>query len=206
MRTTEVTAATATLDEEHQALWKGDKGTLRESSRRVLLELLRGPYVSGERMPKLWGALVADQAAIESHLHDLFLDLVIDQVDELAYTRKVATDELDVPSALRKERLTYLDTVMFLVLRQLLLATPGERRVIVGQEEVFDHLQIYRQTDEVTFIRNLNSSWKRMRDKFRVLHKVGEGRFEVSPLVKTLIDEDRIRELVRIYSETGRPL
>lgn len=181
------------------ALWQGDTGTLHEASRRVLLELLKGPYVSGAQNPGLWAALVADQATIRSRLHDLFLDLVLDEYDEFAFTRKVETHELQVPSALRAERLSFLDTAMLLVLRQFLLAAPGEERVIVGQDEVYEQLSVYRDGDESTFRRNLNGSWGRMVNRLRVLHTAGEDRFQISPMVRFLIDEDRVRELTAVY-------
>ncbi|WP_350269783.1 DUF4194 domain-containing protein [Brevibacterium sp. CBA3109] len=181
------------------ALWFGDTGTLGERTRRVLLELLKGPYVSGAQSPQLWSALVADEAIVRSRLHDLFLELVIDKIDEFAFTRKVVTEEVDVPAAVRSERLTFLDTAMLLVLRQLLLAAPGERRVIVDREEVYERLAIYRTGDESTFQRNLNGAWNRMSNRLRVLHKAGEERFEISPMVKFLIDEDQVRELIDVY-------
>ncbi|GAA1862140.1 DUF4194 domain-containing protein [Brevibacterium marinum] len=181
------------------ALWGDDTGTLGERTRRVLLELLKGPYVSGAQSPQLWSALVADEGLVRSRLHDLFLELVIDKVDEFAFTRKVVTDQIDVPAAVRSERLTFLDTAMLLVLRQLLLAAPGERRVIIDREEVYERLAIYRTGDESTFQRNLNGSWNRMSNRLRVLHKAGEERFEISPMVKFLIDEDRVRELIDVY-------
>jgi hypothetical protein len=165
----------------------------------VLLELLKGPYVSGAQNPGLWAALVADQATIRSRLHDLFLDLVLDEYDEFAFTRKVETHDLQVPSALRAERLTFLDTAMLLVLRQFLLTAPGEERVIVGQDEVYEQLSVYRDGDESTFLRNLNGSWGRMVSRLRVLHSAGEDRFQISPMVRFLIDEDRVRELTAVY-------
>ncbi|GAA1630624.1 hypothetical protein GCM10009700_17700 [Brevibacterium sanguinis] len=180
-------------------LWSGDTGVLHERTRRVLLELLKGPYVSGAQNPGLWAALIADETSVRSRLHELFLDLVIDPVDEFAFTRKVVTEEIDVPSAVRSERLTFIDTAMLLVLRQLLLAAPGERRVIVGKDEVYDSLMIYRTGDESTFLRNLNGAWARMSNRLRVLHKVGDERFEISPMVRFLIDEDRVRELTATY-------
>ena len=73
--------AADTAQESPSALWQGDTGTLHEASRRVLLELLKGPYVSGAQNPGLWTALVADQETIRSRLHDLFLDLVLDEYD-----------------------------------------------------------------------------------------------------------------------------
>lgn len=190
---------TGSADPQPTVLWADDTGTLREASRRVLLELLKGPYVSGARNPGLWSALVADQATIRSRLHDLFLDLVLDEYDEFAFTRKVETHELQVPSALRSERLSFLDTAMLLVLRRLLLAAPGEDRVIIGQEDVYEQLSVYRDGDESTFLRNLNGSWGRMMNKLRVLHQAGEDRYQISPMVRFLVDEDRVRELTAVY-------
>ena len=45
----ETSAAPVEAGPEHNpsALWSGDTGTLGERTRRVLLELLKGPYVSG---------------------------------------------------------------------------------------------------------------------------------------------------------------
>lgn len=181
-------------------LWPGDSGTLHEQSRRALLELLKGPYLSGGQQPQLWVALRADETAIRSRLHDLFLDLVVDDVDEFAFARKVRGSDRDLPSALRTERLTFIDTAMLLVLRQLLLASGGERRVIVGQDEVYERLAVYRDgEDEATFTRNLNGAWGRMMNRFRVLHGAGEGRVEVSPMVKFMIDDEQVRALTAVY-------
>lgn len=180
-------------------LWSEDQGTLREQSRRAVLELLKGPYLSGRRRPQLWSALLADESVIRSRLHDLFLDLVIEPVDEFAFTRKVRTTELEVPSLLRSEGLTFLDTAMLLVLRQLLVAVPGDSRVIVGQDEVFERLDVYRSGDESTFRRNLNGAWTRMVNRFRVLHVVEDGRAEISPVVKFLLDHDLVVSLTEEY-------
>jgi len=181
------------------ALWTGDRGALHEQSRRALLELLKGPYLSGRRRPQLWAALVADEEAIRSRLHDVFLELVMDPVDEFAFTRKVRTSEIDVPSPLRTESLNFIDTAMLLVLRQLMLAAPGESRIIVGQTEVYERLDVYRTGDASTFTRNLNGAWGRMMNRFRVIHAAGEGRAEISPVVKFLLDHDLVVALTQEY-------
>ena len=194
---------------EQDALWHGDTGGLREQSRRALLQILKGPYLSGRQHPQLWAALSADEASIRSSLHDLFLELVIDPVDEFAFARKVRTTELELPSALRRETLSFLDTAMLLVLRQLLLAAVGEHRVIIGQDEVYERLAVYRDGDEATFLRNLNGSWSRMLNRYRVLHSAGEDRVEVSPMVKFMIDDDMVRALTAEYrrlAADGEPI
>lgn len=180
-------------------LWSGDTGTLAEPARRALLDLLKGPYLSGRRRPQLWQALVADEGPIRSRLHDLFLELVIDHTEEFAFTRKVDTEELQVPAALRSEALTFLDTAMLLVLRQQLLMAAGEQRVIAGQTEVFEQLAVYRQGDESTWARRLNSSWTKMHHKFNVLHKVEEDRAEISPVLKMMVDHDQARAFTELY-------
>lgn len=189
--------------EGHTGLWIGDTGKLPDPSRRALLRLVQGPYLSAKQHPRLWTALLADRPKIESRLHDLFLDLFVDEIDEFAFTRKARTGDYDVPSALRSVNLTYADTVMLLVLRQQLLATGGGARTIVGQDEIFEQLDVYRDGDETTYRRNLNSAWSRMSNQFRVIHSVGDDRVEVSPVVKFLIDEDRVRTLTEVYRGLG---
>ncbi|WP_183622693.1 DUF4194 domain-containing protein [Pseudoclavibacter helvolus] len=186
------------------SLWRGDTGTLSEGSRRALLEVLKGPYLSGSQQPKIWASLVADETSVRSRLHDLFLELVIDRTDEFAFVRKIETQEIDAPSALRSERLAFIDTTMLLVLRQLLLAGQGERRVIIDKDEVFERLDIYRgDSDESTFARNLNAAWGRMQNKLRILHPAGDDRYEISPVVKFLVDEDEVAALTAEFQRLG---
>lgn len=182
------------------SLWEGDLGTLQEQSRRALLTLLKGPYLSGRDNPRLWTALVADTNAIRSRLNDLYLDLVIDPLEEFAYTVRPERAESDAPNALRTEKMTFIDTAMLLVLRQLTLTSDTGERLIVGQDEVYDALSIYRTADQVTFRGNLNAAWGRMHTKYRLLHKVEDDRSEVSPMVRYLVDEDRVKSLMETYA------
>lgn len=182
-----------------EGLWDGDLGTLRDPSRRALLEVLKGPYLSGRRRPQLWAALIADEQAIRSRLHDVFLDLVIDRQDEFAFTRKVRVSEIDAPSALRAESLTLIDSIMLLTLRQLLLAAVGEPRVIIGKDELFERLLVYRTGDAQTYQRSLNAAWGRMQNRYRVLHTVDEDRAEISPVVKFIVDHDLATALQEEY-------
>lgn len=183
------------------SLWAGDRGRLAEQSRRALLELIQGPYLSGARKPRLWGALLTDTDAIRSRLHELFLELVIDTVDEFAFVRPVRTDELAVPVAVRTATLTFMDTLMLLVLRQMLLAAHGEQRVIVGRDEVYEQLQAYRSSrDEADYEKRMNASWVKLMNKLGLIHKAGaDDRVEISPVVKFIVDADRVTALTAEY-------
>ena len=93
---------------EHTGLWRGDAGELPDRTRRVLLRLVRGPYLSGAREAQLWAVLLTDEMVIRSRLADLFLELVIDRDNAFAFVRNAPSD--DVPKAVRSEALTFLDT------------------------------------------------------------------------------------------------
>ncbi|WP_255579180.1 DUF4194 domain-containing protein [Cryobacterium sp. PAMC25264] len=183
-------------------LWAGDTGVISEQSRRALLELIKGPYLSGVKAPALWSALLSDEAGVRSRLHELFLELVIDRVGEFAFVRNVSTDELKAPSAVRTAALTFLDTAMLLVLRQMLLAGEGDGRVIVGQEDVFEQLRVYRTADrdESDFNKRLNSTWLKMKNTLRVIHQAGaEDRAEISPVLRLIVDANQIAAIGAEY-------
>lgn len=180
-------------------LWRGDSGELPDRTRRVLLRLVRGPYLSGVREAQLWSVLLTDEAVIRGRLADLFLELVIDRDNEFAFVRNAAAD--DAPKAVRSEALTFLDTAMLLVLRQTLLSEEGRGRVIVGQTEVFEQLAVFRTADrdEKDFVSRLNSSWNKMQNKLRVLHAVGDDRAEISPVLRLIVDADQVRAITAEY-------
>lgn len=189
------------------ALWPGDTGQLREESRRALLELIQGPYLSASRRGRLWSALLADTDAIRSRLHDLFLDLVIDHGDEIAFVRPVDAGERAVPLAVRSRPLTFMDTLMLLVLRQHLIAARGERRVIVGKDEIYEQLAPYRVArDEADFERRMNASWTKLGNKLGLLHRAGsDDRVEISPALRLIVDDDRVAALQREYDRFLAP-
>ena len=200
---TEMTTTDVGADEAI-GLWRGDSGELPDRTRRVLLRLVRGPYLSGAREAQLWSALLTDEKVIRSRLADLFLELVVDRDNEFAFVRNAPGDE--APKAVRFEALTFLDTAMLLVLRQTLLSEEGRGRVIVGQAEVFEQLAVFRTADrdEKDFAGRLNSSWNKMQNKLRVLHAVGEDRAEISPVLRLIVDADQIRAITAEYQRIAR--
>ena len=126
-------------------LWPGDTGTLREQSRRAFVHLVRGPYLSAQRHPNLWNALLNDHDAIASRLADMFLTLVVDAEAQVAFVRNIDVDGIDVPRVVRTAALTFIDTALLLNLRQQLLQSGGSERTIVGRDEVADQMQVYRE-------------------------------------------------------------
>ncbi|MDQ0733070.1 DUF4194 domain-containing protein [Arthrobacter sp. B1I2] len=183
------------------ALWEGDTGTLREPSRRVLVQLLRGPYLSASRHGNLWTALLSDEDAVRSSLADLFLDLVTDHAAQVAFVRNTSAD-VDAPKVMRTATLTFLDTALLLHLRQTLLQEGGGRKTIVGADEVADQLQVYRGKDNADiagFSKRINSSWQKM-VKYGLLAATStEGRFEVSPVLRLVFGAEEIAAVQAEY-------
>ncbi|WP_064077665.1 DUF4194 domain-containing protein [Prescottella equi] len=189
--------------------YPGDAGELDVPTRRALVQLLKGPLVTSGKHPDVWRTVIREEPLLRSRLSDVFLDLVVDDENELAFTRPADTGDIDAPTVLRTERLTFMDTVMLLALRQRLLrAQPGER-VLVDLDELREQLEVYRSaadTDPAGFAKRVNASWKKL-DKYSLLSKTStDDRMEVSPVLRQLFDADQIalveNEFRRIAEES----
>jgi hypothetical protein len=188
-----------------KATFVDDTGELPVDTRRVLVQLLLGPSVDARRQSKLWPVLLRDEKVIRSRLHELFLHLVIDHEQQVAFTRQVVSEELDVPILLRKASLTFLESALLLFLRQRLTQadTQGERAV-VSWTEMQEHLSVYerdRNADHARFQKQIVNAVDKAK-KLSLLRQLrgGEQRFEVAPTLKLLFSAEEIQELTRAYA------
>ncbi|WP_262107546.1 DUF4194 domain-containing protein [Arthrobacter sp. Marseille-P9274] len=183
------------------AVWDGDPGALREPSRRALVQLLRGPYLSAANHSHLWTALLADEDSIRSRLADMFLELVTDEAAQVAFVRNISA-EAETPKVLRTATLTFLDTALLLHLRQQLLHDASGGKTIVGADEIADQLQVYRgkdNADPAGFSKRVNSSWQKM-VKYGLLATTStEGRYEVSPVLRLVFGPEEIAAVQQEY-------
>lgn len=190
------------------ALWLGDSGTLREASRRALVQLLRGPYLSAANHGRLWTALLADEDAIRASLSDLFLELVTDDAAQVAFVRNAGAD-IDAPKVMRTATLTFLDTALLLHLRQQLLHESTGNKAIVGADEVADQLQVYRGkdgADPAGFAKRISTSWQKM-VKYGLLSATStEGRFVISPVLRLVFGPEEIAAVRHEYHRLAEGL
>ncbi|MFD4368662.1 DUF4194 domain-containing protein [Rhodococcus sp. NPDC058521] len=182
-------------DDASHARYPGDHGELDVSTRRALVQLLKGPLITAAKHPEVWRTVIREEKLLRSRVADVFLDLVVDDENEIAFTRPADTGEVDAPTVLRTERLTFMDTVMLLALRHLLLrAQPGER-VIVDRDEIAQQLEMYRgegDTDPAGYAKRINASWTKL-GKYSLLSKTStEDRMEISPVLRQLFDADQV--------------
>lgn len=196
--------------ESDQALYQGDSGDLSLDARRVLVQLLAGPSLDGQRHSKLWPILIRDEAAIRSRLSELFLQLVIDRDLQVAFTRQAETGDLEVPRLLRRANLTFLDSILLLHLRQRLTQAEAHGdRAVVSTDEIVEFLGVYEQagnTDRALFEKRIHASIEKIK-KHSIFRKIrsSEDRFEISPTLKLLFSAEEIQALTRIYHEMRAP-
>ncbi|MBF0470571.1 MAG: DUF4194 domain-containing protein [Gammaproteobacteria bacterium] len=197
--------------EPQQALYQGDCGELTLDARRVLVQLLAGPSLDGQRHSKLWPILIRDEVAIRGRLSELFLQLVIDRDLQVAFTRQAETGDLEVPRLLRRANLTFLDSILLLHLRQQLTQAEARgNRAVVSTDEIVEFLGVYEQagnTDRALFVKRINASIEKIK-KHSILRKIraSDGRFEISPSLKLLFSAEEIQALTRIFQEMGKGL
>lgn len=196
--------ATAGIDAAESSTFPGDQGELRLDTRRVLVQLLQGPAVDGHRQTKLWPVLLRDERILRIRLHDLFLELIIDHDQKVAFTRQVVEESIDAPILLRKATLTFLQSALILYLRQRLTQaeTQGERAV-VARSDMVEHLRVYerdRNVDHARFEQQMDKAVEKAKE-LSLLHKLrgGEDRFEVSPTLKLLFPAEEIIALAKTY-------
>lgn len=185
--------------------FRGDTGGLPIDTRRVLVQLLLGPSVDARRQTRLWPVLLRDESIIRSRMHDLFLEVVIDHEQRVAFTRQVVSDDLDVPILLRKASLTFLETALLLFLRQRLTQADAQgERAVVSLDDMQEHLSVFERDsnpDHAKFERQIVNAVDKAK-KLSLLQFIrGSGeRYEVSPTLKLLFSAEEIQDLTRTYA------
>ena len=190
--------------EDDNGLYPGDCGMLPPETRRVLVQLLSGPFVDVRRHSRLWPVLLRDENVIRSRLSDLFLELVIDRDQQVAFTRQAEVESFDTPTLLRRSPLTLIDSVVVLYLRQCLTqADVRGERAVVDATDIAEHASPYQRTastDHAGFGKKVQASITKMKNN-NILHKIrgSEDRYEVSPTLKLLFSADQVAALTRQY-------
>jgi len=190
---------------EGRQVFQGDTGELSVDTRRVLVQLLMGPSLDARRQNKLWPILLRDETIISRRLHELFLDLVVDRDHNVAFTRQVVAEDLAVPVLLRRLHLTFLDSVLLLLLRQRLTQADAQGdRAVISIDEMVEHLKVFERTgntDQSTFAKRMQSAIDKVK-KHSVIQKIrgSDDRFEVSPTLKLLFSAEEIEALTQVYS------
>ncbi len=187
-----------------EARFEGDTGTLPVPARRVLVRLLQGPSLDARRHEKLWNLLKRHEVALRSRLHDVFLELVLDNQSRVAFTRQVTSEELDIPILLRRQSLSFIESVLLLFLRLKLTHSDAQaERAVVDRMEMLEYLKAYERSDNVDvarFGRQMDGAIEKAK-KLGVLLKLSgaDDRYEVSASLRLLFPVEEIEALGMAY-------
>ncbi|MEO8179822.1 MAG: DUF4194 domain-containing protein [Deltaproteobacteria bacterium] len=191
------------------ALFAGDAGELPMDTRRVLVHLLLGPSLDAQRQTKLWPVLLRDERVLRSRLHELFLELVIDYEQRVAFTRQVVDEAADVPVLLRKAPLTFVQSALLLYLRQQLTQADARgERAVVSKQDLLEHLRVFerdKNADRAKFERQANGAVERAAQLNLIRSLRGEEeRYEVSPALKLLFPAEEVVALTLTYAQLSQ--
>lgn len=193
-----------------RALFPGDTGELQLDTRRVLVQLLAGPLIDGRRHGNLWTTLLRDEAAIRARLSELFLTLVVDRDQQVAFTRQGETEGLEVPILLRRAPLSFIDSVLLLHLREVLSRADAQgERAAISEEEMREFVALYERkgnTDHAAFAKRIQNSIEKLK-KYSILQRLrsAEDRYEISPTLKLLFTPEEIVQLTKLYKAMAEP-
>ncbi|MGA4027323.1 DUF4194 domain-containing protein [Ralstonia nicotianae] len=202
-------AASVVEEPKEAATFLGDTGSLPIDTRRVLVQLLLGPSVDARRQTKLWPVLLRDETVIRSRMHELFLEVVIDHEQQVAFTRQVTSEELEVPILLRKASLTFLETALLLFLRQRLTQADAQgERAVVSLSDMQEHLGVFERDnnpDHAKFGRQVGNAVDKAK-KLSLLQRIrsSDERYEVAPTLKLLFSAEEIQQLSRTYGQLAQ--
>lgn len=190
-------------------LYSGDMGTLALDTRMALCKLLSGPYIDADS--RHWTVVLRDEAILRSRLADLFLDLMLDRDRRVAFTRQADTLELDTPVLMRTARLTLLDSVLLLFLRESLVdAESRNEQAVISTDDLLDHLEIYATVngDKVGAQNKITRAIEKMKLNSILKSAGSQGRYLISPTLRLLFTANDVEALGKIYKKVaaGEPL
>jgi hypothetical protein len=193
------------------SLFEGDEGGLEYAERRALVALLKQRFISARTHPKDWHALTENVRVIRSRLNDLFLELQIDPVREVAWKRQAVSETgQKFPTLLYDVAWSREETVVLVHLRDRYRAatSAGEARVYVDREDVVEHVAGFRPAHAT----DVAGDEKRARNAVASVHKAGlligaptDHRLEISEAIESLLPLDRLRELLEALQQTNDP-
>jgi hypothetical protein len=188
-------------EDDAASLFEGDCGQLALDVRRALVAVLKRRYVSAERDPETWRVLTENRVALESHLNDMFLQLVIDRDYGLAYKRQATPDGGGTfPTLLHNLPYTREQTVLMVHLRGVFRSatSAGDEAVFVDARELVEEAANYwpaSTTNHVDAERAATRAVEALAKSDILLPTAEPGRYRISPVIEVLLPVSRLQEL-----------
>lgn len=190
-----------------ELLFPGDTGELDYNLRVLIVELFRRRYISAEDSPDLWQVLQDNRDRVIGRMHDLLVDLVIDDRNAVAYKSRVTLyDNYKQVSPLRNIKNRAGTTLLMTILRQRLTA---EREVVgdqvhVGVDDLIASMEnmLTKTSDETRPEKTTRAAITQLCDA-KLLTDVGEDRYRISPVLESLMPMNVLTSMLEHFQEAN---
>ncbi|MDN3443922.1 DUF4194 domain-containing protein [Microbacterium sp. APC 3901] len=187
------------MEDDLEAHFPGDRGTLDPEIRRVLVHLLQRRFLSMERNRREWMLLIEHQHVIESRLNDIYLRLIIDHARGFAYKQQLRSDEVEMPVLLKDSPYSRAETLVLVHLRTVYQreSAAGEGSVRIDIEDVEQTvLSYFADVDGGTAKqqRAIRSALDRL-DREGIVQEETSGRYRITALVEVVLSAETLKEL-----------
>lgn len=172
---------------------------------RVIIQLYKG--VIYRENATLWALLINKLPAITNHFKDIGIEVWVDEVEGYAFLRELSTwdeeQKEDFPKLIEKRRLTYLDSLLCVILRKKLIenvAQTSDIKLFVYKQEIIDLVSAYiefSKNDETEVIRKTTIAINHLTDYgFLQKHQTEDDRYEVHRILNAFIDVNFIDDIL----------
>lgn len=194
----------AVIDDDPNArvLWPGDEGGLPHLAREVCVVLLRRTHLwsgASKKSALLWQAAVDYQDAINARLNAFFLELHLDEHNEIAYKLQVEKcGGQSFPTLLYDAAYNREEVEVLLHLRREhdRAATTGDESAYVDRAALLDMLKMSRpdtvRDHKAADTRAKTAIEKLTKEGFLLADSADPDRLRISPFIETLLSVERV--------------
>lgn len=182
-------------------LFQGDRGTLPLTARKALVLLLKRTHLTAITHPAEWRALLENIEQIELTLHHVFLELVVDEHNEVAYKRQAGREiqTHTFTTLVKDRRYTAEEAALLLVMRQIQQTSRGlgEPATYVDRDDLRQRLGYLRpdSNDEVRDREAVDRAIDTLMKEDLLLKVRGDDeRLRISPVIETVLNVARVQQ------------
>jgi hypothetical protein len=178
--------------------------------RQTLVVLLKHRFITPRSHPREWRTLADHRSEIRTRLADLFLELVVTDVPEVAFKRQALSEGGDrFPTLLHDKAWSREETLVLVKLRDHVRAEAalGNARAFIERTELVDYVAGFRPLEATDEAGDLD----RIRNAIANVYKTGllvglstADRWEVSPAVEAMLPIEKLYELLTAFRERNR--
>jgi len=184
---------------------------LTQAAQIGYLKILRSGVILEKNNQPIFKSICENAKPIRSRLSELNIELVIDELRGVAFTRNIDGEDSALPKLIQSKPLSIYDTLLALVLRKHYQGREkvGEQKVVVDIDTIENEMKPFLPltNNSKTDKKKLNGALNKFKLKNMILEVKGsETRYEISPVIRYVIDSSFLNEMLKKYQEVLKKL